>query len=151
MKSDSELKREIISRLELEPKIDPAVLGVSVEDGVVTLRGSVESEEELASTERVVRVIPGVKGLVGDELTVKSASRTRPKDADLEARAMESIRWLTVPQEGIRITSRNGWLTVEGEVEFRHQAQSVEDVLREIAGVHGVRNLLTVRVHGKAA
>ncbi|HEY5909665.1 MAG TPA: BON domain-containing protein [Verrucomicrobiae bacterium] len=145
MKTDLQLKEEVLSRLELEPKIDPAGLGVSVEDGVVTLRGSLESEDDRASTERVVRFVEGVKGVVDDDLRVKCAPCARPSDSELQARAREAIQWLTtVSPEKLGIGVRDGWLTLEGEIESLHQAQSVEAVLRDIDGVRGVKNALKV-------
>src|SRR5512139_4323979 len=95
MNSDLQLKEQVLSRLELEPKIDVAALGVSVEDGVVTLRGSVETENDRVSTERVVRELRGVKGVKGDELRVKSQLCTRPSDAELQAAACDAMDWLT--------------------------------------------------------
>jgi osmotically-inducible protein OsmY len=152
MKSDLDLQRDVQTRLELEPKIDPAAVGVSVEAGVVTLRGSVENEEDRACTERAVRFIPGVKGLVDDDLKVQSADRSRPKDSELETQAREAIQWLTtVPQDTIKVSAQGGWLKLEGEVEFRHQSQSIEGVLRDIPGVHGIKNLLAVKAENKAA
>lgn len=145
MTTDLELKRQVLSRLELEPKIDPGCLGVSVENGVVTLKGSVESEDDRACTERVVRDLRGVKGLVDDDLRVKSTARARRSDAELEASAYEAIQWLTtVPRERLKISASDGWLSVEGETESLHQAHCIEAVLREIPGVHGVKNGLKV-------
>ena len=95
MKTDLQLKQEVLSRLELEARIDPAELGVSVENGVVTLRGRVENDEDRASTMRALRFIEGVKGLVDDELQVPSVRRARPKDAEIQAAAGEAIQWLT--------------------------------------------------------
>jgi osmotically-inducible protein OsmY len=150
MMNDLEIKQQVLNRLELEPKIDPTAVGVSVEQGVVTLRGSVESEGDRASTERVVRVIRGVKGVVDDELRVKSAARPRRQDRELEEMAREAIQWLTTaPGEKLKVKVRDGWLTLEGEAETPHQAQCLESVLREIPGVHGVENAL--KVAGNAA
>lgn len=141
MITDVEIKQQVLNRLELEPKIDPTAVGVSVESGVVTLRGSVESEGERASAERVVRVIRGVKGVVDDELRVKSAARPRRQDRELEEMAREAIQWLTTaPAEKIKVTVRDGWLTLTGDAETVHQAQCIESVLREIPGVRGVEN-----------
>lgn len=151
MKSDLDIKKEVLTRLELEPKIDPSALGVSVEDGVVTLKGTVEDEHERASTERAVRFLQGVKGLVDDELEVKAERRSRPKDAEIKAMASEAIQWLTtVPAEGIEVSARNGWLTLQGTVEAAHQSRCIEEVLRDIPGVRGVKNGLKVE-NSKAA
>ncbi len=145
MITDLQLRQQVLSRLELEPKIDPSALEITVSDGVVTLRGSLENETDLACTERIVRDINGVKGVVDDELKVKSATRLPRSDDDLRADACDAIKWLTtVPQENIRISACEGWIELGGEVDSTHQAQCMEALLREIPGVHGVRNRLKV-------
>jgi osmotically-inducible protein OsmY len=152
MKTDLELKQDVLSRLELEPKIDPAELGVSVENGVVTLKGNMESEEDRVSAERAVRFVKGVKGLVDDELQVKAARRARPKDAEIQAAVCDAIQWITtVPREAIKVTAKDGWVTLEGDVEARHQATSIEELASEVRGVRGVKNALTVLEKRQAA
>jgi len=145
MTTDLQLKKQVLDRLKLKPNFDATALGVTVEAGVVTLSGSVENEAELAAAERVVRVIKGVKGVVAHEVQVKSVVRPRQDDRRLEAAARDAIQWLTTaPQEKLKVTVRDGWLTLEGEVETLHQAQCVEAVLREIPGIHGVENAARV-------
>jgi osmotically-inducible protein OsmY len=152
MKTDLQLKEDVLSVLELEAKIDPSELGVSVENGIVTLKGNVETDEDRTSTERALRLITGLKGMVDDELRVHSARRTRPNDAEIQAAAGEAIQWLTtVPRETIKVTARDGWLTLEGKVEERHQAQCIEELMREVPGVRGVKNALTVLEHQQVA
>ncbi len=152
MNNDLQLKQQVISRLELEPKIDPATLDVSVEDGIVTLRGSVDNEADRASTERVVRVMRGVKGLVDDDLQVRSAPRLRRPDRELEQDASEAVKWLTTaPQENIKVTARNGWLNIAGEAESPHQAQCITALLKEIPGVRGIKGSLNIRPECRAA
>lgn len=152
MKSDLQLTHEALDRLELQARIDPASLSLSVKNGVVTLRGSVETDEDRASTERAVRDIEGIKGLVDDDLQVRSCRRARLKDKDIEAAADDAIRYLTtVPWEGIKVTVHDGWLTLAGEVEAWHQAETIEDLVRGIPGVHGVKNSLSVHQEQAAA
>ncbi len=145
MKSDLQLREDVLSCLELEARIDPAQLAVSVADGVVTLKGKMETEEDRASTERALRIIKGVKGLVDDDLQVQSVRRGRPNDAQIQQAAEEAIQWLTtIPREAIKVTARDGWLTLEGELEAHHQAECVEDLMRAVPGVRGVKSKLTV-------
>lgn len=152
MRSDLDLKKDVLTRLELEPKIDPATLGVTVKDGVVTLKGNLENEQDRACTERALRFVDGVKGVVDDELQVESKKCSRPSDAELQAKAAEAIKWLTtVPSEGFKVTISNGWLALEGSVEAKHQSHFIEDVVSAVPGVRGVKNLLTVSGERQAA
>jgi osmotically-inducible protein OsmY len=145
MKTDLQLKQEVVTRLAFARKIDPAGLGVSVEKGVVTLRGNLETDEDRTCAQRAVRFVKGVRELVDDDLHVRSAPRRRRNDTELEAAAGEAIEWLTtIPREAVKLRAEKGWLILEGEVETPHQARRVEEVLRELPGVRGVRNGLSV-------
>lgn len=152
MKNDLQIRQEVLTRLELEAQIDPAQLRVSVENGVVTLTGTVEKDEDRTTTERAVRLLKGVKGLVDDDLQVESTRRARPRDAEIQAAALEAIQWLTtIPQEGFTVTARDGWLILQGQVESRHQAEFIEEVLRGVRGAHGVKNELKFQEEQQAA
>ncbi|HTL56852.1 MAG TPA: BON domain-containing protein [Candidatus Limnocylindrales bacterium] len=69
----------------------------------------------------------------------------RLDDRQLAAAATEAIEILTtVPQESIRVTARNGWLWLEGTVNWRHERTIVEDVTKHLPGVRGVSDLITI-------
>ena len=82
MKSDSEIRDDVIEELRCEPRIsDPDAIGVAVRDGAVTLTGSVPSyAEKLAATEAAERVY-GVKAVASD-LKVKLSGAPRD-DSDI--------------------------------------------------------------------
>ena len=70
---------------------------------------------------------------------VKRPDTIRSADIDLAAAAVDAIEVLTtVPLEFIKVTARSGWLHLEGQVEWRHQRNIVEDVTRHLPGVRGV-------------
>ena len=76
----------------------------------------------------------------------KRPDMSRSADADLAAAAADAIEVLTtVPPESIKVTAQNGWLYLEGEVEWRHQRTIVEDVTRHLPGVRGVIYSITKR------
>ncbi len=142
MKSDIDLKREVQARLEFDPRLDVAGVGFSVQDGVVTLQGSLSSREARSATERAVKLVPGVKGLV-DRIKVGSPEPEPPTDAEVAAVAKEAIQWLTtIPSEGVGVSVREGWVTLRGTVESQHQRETLEDVMRHLPQVKGVNDLL---------
>jgi osmotically-inducible protein OsmY len=51
---DKDLKQHVENALDWEPSVDAADGGVSVDDGVVTLRGNVPSYAEKLTAERIV-------------------------------------------------------------------------------------------------
>ena len=70
---------------------------------------------------------------------VKRPKLSQLTDMDLAAAAADAIEWLTtVPKDTIQVTARDGWLYLEGTVDWRHQRTIVEEVTRHLPGVQGV-------------
>jgi osmotically-inducible protein OsmY len=145
MKSDTDLKRQVLARLECNPGLDAGALGVSAAHGVVTLQGWLHDPAERAAAERTVKLVPGVKGLV-DRVRVELPETESPSDAEIAAAASEAIRWLTtVPFESVSLSVQGGWVTLEGTVESWHQSDTLEDLMRHLPQTKGLNNRLKVR------
>jgi osmotically-inducible protein OsmY len=63
MKSDEELRSELMDLLDTIPDIEPSDIDVQVERGMVTLGGRVDNHQTRFQVERMVRRAPGVTGL----------------------------------------------------------------------------------------
>ena len=148
MKSDIALKKEILVRLELARESDYANLRVSVEHGIVTLRGELESGDKRSAAERAVKRVPGVKGLV-DRIQVNECELDLPGDAEIAEHAIAAIRWLTtIPAESITVSARGGWVSLQGVVGTPHQRRTVEEIVRLLPEVRGVENLIELLQEG---
>jgi len=142
--TDSSLQREVLDELGWEPSVDAAHIGVSVKDGVVTLTGHVPSYAEKYAAEQAAKRVHGVKA-VANELDVKLPSSSRRTDEDIAIAAVHALKAnLSVPHDKIKITVSNGWVKLEGEVEWQYQKTAAENAVRYLAGVTGVSNLITV-------
>ena len=62
MKSDLDLRRDVLDELEWEPSIDAAGIGVTAHAGVVTLSGVVKTYSERLTAERATRAGPRRQG-----------------------------------------------------------------------------------------
>ncbi len=145
MKTDSQLQRDVMKELEWEPRIDAAHIGVAAKDGVITLSGSVPSYWEKYEAVRAAKRVYGVKAVV-DEIEVKlpgSSERTDTDIAEFAVRALKSN--YSVPSDKIKVTVREGWITLEGEVEWQYQKTAAENSVRYLVGVKGVSNLIMVK------
>jgi len=123
--TDFELKREVESELNWDPEVkSAAAIGVSVKDGIVTLRGHVDSFIEKLAAENAVTHVRGVKAVV-NELEVRILKSSERTDEDLARAAVEAIAWLTeVPEDRIKIKVENGIITLFGTVYWNYQKQS---------------------------
>jgi osmotically-inducible protein OsmY len=60
---DNDLKQHVMNALDLEPRVDTKDIGVSVDEGVVILRGEVGSRAERVAAERAALRVYGVKAV----------------------------------------------------------------------------------------
>ena len=144
MKSDSEIRDDVIEELRWEPRIsDPEGIGVAVRDGAVTLTGSVPSyAEKLAASQAAERVY-GVKAVAND-LKVKLPGTPRD-DADIATAIAHVLQWnVQIPDGKVHARVQDGWVILDGEVEHDHQRREIERMVRNVRGVVGVTDNVTV-------
>jgi osmotically-inducible protein OsmY len=145
MKSDSEIRDDVMEELRWEPRIsDPDAIGVAVRDGAVTLTGSVTSyAEKLAAAQAAERVY-GVKAVAND-LKVKLPGAPRD-DADIATAIAHVLEWnVQIPEGKVHARVQDGWVTLNGEVEHDYQRREVERMVRNVRGVVGVTDNVTVK------
>jgi osmotically-inducible protein OsmY len=143
--TDSEIQRDVLEELKWDPSVEATHMGVSVKNGVVTLSGHVPSFAEKFAAENAALRVHGVKA-VANEIDVKLPSESRRTDEDVAQAAVNALRQnVLVPDGDVKATVSNGWVTLEGEVEWMYQKQAAEDAVRYLAGVVGVTNLIRVK------
>jgi osmotically-inducible protein OsmY len=143
--TDRELQEHVQKALDWEPSVDAADIGVSVDQGVVTLRGDVKTYAEKAAAERVALRVFGVKA-VADDLNVRIRDGQQRTDTDIAQAVVSALRWNTVvPDEKIAVTVTNGWVTLKGHVEWEYQRAAATNAIRYLSGVRGVTNAITVQ------
>jgi osmotically-inducible protein OsmY len=147
--TDSELQRDVLNELKWEPSVDAAHIGVSVKNGVVTLAGHVTSYAEKWAAEEAAKRVYGVRA-VANEIDVKISSSSKRSDEDIAIAAVNALKEnAAVPDDKIKVTVSNGWITLEGEVEWQFQKTATETAVRYLAGVVGVTNLIRVKPQAK--
>ncbi|NKJ07485.1 BON domain-containing protein [Rhizobium sp. SG741] len=143
--SDLKIRRDILDELEFDPSIDAATIGVSVENGVVTLSGHVKSYAEKTAAEAVARRVKGVRA-IAEEIDVRWPEQKRHADDEIAARALDIISWDTaLPDGAIDVKVQHGWVTLSGEVRWHFQRMAAENAVKKLGGVVGVTNALTIR------
>ncbi|ULN84121.1 BON domain-containing protein [Pseudomonas sp. Y5-11] len=143
--SDLNLRKNILEELEFQPEIDAANIGVTVEDGVVTLSGHVKSYAQKVSAERAVKRMKGVRA-VAEELQVRLDRNAGTADDTIAARALKIIHWsCDIPEGDVKVIVQSGRITLEGEVDWQYQKETVERSVRKLSGVTGVSNCITLR------
>src|SRR5690242_4230739 len=139
--TDREIQEDVIRELHWDPTVDATQVGVSAKDGVVTLTGNVTSYAEKYAAEAAAKRVHGVRA-VANELEVKLPRSSQRTDQDIALSAVNALKasaW--VPDERIKVTVSNGWVTLEGEVEGQYEKTEAENAVRFLTGVKGVTNL----------
>jgi len=145
MKTDLQLQTDVLEELKFEPSIRETELGVAAKDGVVTLTGFVSSYAEKFAAERVAERVGGVRA-VADEVQVKLPGSHLRSDTDLAHAVVNALRWdVLVPDEKIKATVDAGWVKLEGDVEWKYQKSAAASAVRNLTGIKGVSNLISVK------
>jgi osmotically-inducible protein OsmY len=145
--TDRQLQENVQAALDWEPSVDTADIGVTVDKGVVTLRGDVKTYAEKSNAERVTLGVYGVKAVAND-LNVRIGTGLQRTDSDIALAAVNAFKWNTqVPADKVSVTVRQGWITLKGDVDWNYQRDNASRAVRDLPGVLGVSNTITVRPH----
>lgn len=139
---DARLRKAVQEELEFEPSLDAANIGVMAEDDVVTLSGHVPSYPQKLTAERAAWRVKGVKAVVEDiEVRYTGAPMS---DEEIAKRAVSLLKWDTSVPDSVHVTLHKGWVTLGGQVQWQFQRDTAARVIRNLDGVTGVRNEITL-------
>ena len=144
MKSDSEIREDVIRELQWDPQVsDPDAIGVAVQDGAVTLTGQTATYAEKLAAARATERVYGVKAVAND-LKVRLSGEPRD-DSDIAKAIAHVLEWnVQVPADWVKARVQAGWVTLDGHVDYEYQRHEVERMVRNVRGVVGVTNTITV-------
>jgi osmotically-inducible protein OsmY len=145
MRSDAEIERDVKEELQWDPDLDASDIAVSVKDGVVTLAGFVKSYTDKYEAEAAAKRVAGVIAVAND-LEVRLPTVDERPDPEIARDAVAALKsMLPISYQNIKIVVKNGWVTLEGQVEWQYQRQTAENAVRRIKGVKGVSNLIQLK------
>jgi osmotically-inducible protein OsmY len=145
MKNNTDLRRDVLDELEWEPSLDATEIAVTARDGVVTLAGSVLSYSEKVTAEKVIKRVHGVKAIAND-LEVRIRGVGERTDTDIAEGALDALVLRAgVPRDRIKVSVSTGWVTLDGDVDWKYQSDAAEEAVRYLLGVRGVSNQILVK------
>jgi len=143
-KSDSEIKQQVLRELKWDSRIAWSEIGVDVFEGVVTLTGAVNSYAKKQAAQEAAHRIDGVLD-VANEIEVRPTGEFTRTDSDIALAVRHVLQWdALVPDEQIRSTVCDGWVTLEGEVNLWRERYDAEASILRLEGVVGVINKITI-------
>jgi osmotically-inducible protein OsmY len=145
MTYDDKLQKAVLAELNWEPSITSAHIGVAADHGTVTLTGHVESYGQKHAAEMAAGRVKGVRA-VAEEIEVRLPFEVKRDDADIAAAAVERLAWDTATlRDAVKVKVEKGWVTLSGEVDWYFQREAAQRELRNLMGVRGVTNLITIK------
>jgi osmotically-inducible protein OsmY len=144
MRNNVQMQTDVRAELAWDPRVDDKDIGVLAIDGVVTLRGTVPSYADKWAAERAAERVFGVKA-VANELAVAVPVWLQRSDTEIAAAVVSALAWdVKVPDGAIKAAVSNGWVTLEGSVEWQYQRDAAARAVRNLAGVRGVTNNVAI-------
>jgi len=145
MKSDSEIERDVREELKWDPDLDATDIAVAVKNGVVTLAGFTKSYTDRLEAELAAKRVAGVHAVANDIEVRLPAIDQRP-DPDIARDAVVALKSeLPISHDRIKIIVKDGWITLEGAVEWQYQKTTAETAVRRVKGVKGVTSVIAVK------
>lgn len=149
--TDKDLKQNVQNALEWEPSLDATDVGVSVDGGIITLRGNVGTYAEKIAAERVALRMYGVKAVAND-IAVHVATAFERTDTEIAQAAVDALKWNTlVPPGRATVAVTDGRLTLAGTVEWQYQRDAAARAIRNLMGVKAITNNITVKPRVQSA
>jgi osmotically-inducible protein OsmY len=143
--TDRELQQHVLDALDWDPSVDAAGIGVSADNGIVTLRGDVSTYAEKQMAERVTLRVYGVKAVAND-IIVRLASGHERTDTEIAQAAVAALKWNSVMPPGcVTVTVADGWVTLNGTLHSYYQSAAAERTVRDLRGVKGVSNTILLQ------
>lgn len=140
--ADQLLRDAVTRHLAREPDFDASMIGVSTQDGIVTLSGYVDTYVAKLAAERAARKLYGVKA-IANELDVRLAHDRI--DPDIAKDGVEALKSHVEVPRGLIVTVHEGYVTLTGTVEWMFQRAAAERAVKYLRGVRGVVNQIVIK------
>ena len=141
VETDVRLRDTVIRHLDWDPEVNASSLGVSANDGIVTLTGFIDTYTGKLAAERAVKRIRGVRAVANDIVVALRAPRT-----DLEI-ARDAAYALANPQslaDMVQVVVHHGHITLTGTVQWLFERELAARLVQHVRGVIAVHNHITV-------
>ncbi len=145
MKTNETLQKDVQDAIKWEPLLHAAEIGVTAKEGVITLTGVVDSYAKKIEAEDAAKNVAGVKA-VAEEIRIEFNGGTKHNDSQVATEVVNAFRFnWEIPSDQVHVTVENGWVTLSGTVEWNYQRDAARKAVKNLAGVKGVSNNLTIK------
>ena len=150
MKTDTQLKNDVMEELEWSPAVTAGDIKVAAHDGVVTLSGTVPHYAEKRAAERAAQRVTGVKA-IAEDMTVDLDGIFKRDDSDVAQSVVSSLGWHVLVPKNVQATVEKGWVTLSGNAQWEYQRSAAGEAVRHLFGVKGISNDIVLHSSVKAS
>jgi osmotically-inducible protein OsmY len=146
MKTNEELRKDVMDEIKWDPELrDVATeIGVAAKDGVISLSGTVGTYWKKLSAEKAAQRVLGVK-VVASDVEVKLSALGKKTDTEIAEAVRNALRWNSaVNEDAIEVKVDNGWVYLDGKVEFEYQKKYAQQSVEDLVAVKGVTNNIII-------
>lgn len=144
MKTDQDLQNDVEYALQWEPLLQAAEIGVTAQDGIITLNGTVNSYAKKSEAEDAVKKVAGVKVVI-EQIEVSLVKGVNKTDHEIAIEILNALATSWVPAEQLKIKVEHGLVTLEGTLHWNFQKQAARKCIKNIIGVTGIKNLIVIK------
>ena len=145
MRTDSEIQKDVMDEFRWEALLNASEIGVAVKHGIVTLTGSVDTYTKKLAAENAAKNVVGVKA-VAENIEVKLTSYGKRNDTEIAEAVINALKWHTaVKEDKVKIKVEDGWVSLEGEVEWEFQKTAARSTVENLSGVVGITNNIKIK------
>lgn len=139
MKTDAQIKADVVAEMKWDAEIDETKIGVAITNGAVTLSGHIPTFRQKMEAATAAKRVAGVLAIVNniDVMLDREFSTT---DEGLAERIANVLKWnVSIPGKEIKAIVKNGIVSLSGQVDWQYQRSNI---LRNIEHVGGVVNVV---------
>lgn len=149
MKTNEELRDDVMDEIKWDPELKNIAteIGVASKDGVITLSGDVDSYWKKRAAEKAAQRVLGVK-VVACDIAVKLGNWEKRTDTEVADAVRNALRWNSaINEDKIEVKVDNGWVTLDGTVDYPFQKRYAHQYIENLIGVTGITNNITITEH----
>jgi osmotically-inducible protein OsmY len=145
MKTNEALQKDVQDAIKWEPLLHAAEIGVIVNDGIVTLTGTVDNYTKKREAEHAVKSVQGVKAVV-EKIEVIFPNIGPKTDNDIASEIVSAYKWnWKIPNDKIQVKVENGWVNLDGEVDWNYQKDAAKNLICDLIGTKGIINNIKIK------
>ena len=148
MKTMESLIKDIQDAIKSSPLLDKEEIDVTENDGIITLTGVVDIYAKKIEIQNIVKNVFGVKAIV-EKIEIKFDSSINKSDDDIAIEVLKDLNWREIPNDKVKVNVKNGWVTLEGELQWNYQMEVVKNAVNYIVGLKGITNNIIIKSETK--